>query len=274
MSIAKPDNYDLIAKNTSADHLGSIHTDESAQKFGYAGGLVPGITLLGYMGHALAAAWGHEWIRGGTIQSRSIRPAYEGEHVTVHVIDYKLDDALQSASFEVFRDDADKPVAVGSGTLPTAPPTAPAGDTYRCLPMPPTPPLAAVGAIPVGFEMGTTTQVLTAEDLEDYLGKLDESYSYYRDNGVFPPSYFQQLTTRVERDNFEYETPTIFVEGWVQTYDELHIGDTVRCPGVVTGFDERKGNHYVQVEQLVLAGDKVVAKTWRNSIYHARDSRE
>lgn len=267
-------DYTIVAKNTAAEHLGSIHDNAPAQKFGYAGGLVPGVTLYGYMSHVLAVAWGPEWIRHGTMHSKSLRPAYEGQHVTVSCTGIANTDGVVTANLAVTPTDSVSPCAIGVGTFSSAQAVPPALADFEVLPMPEEPPAAGIGDIPVGYRMGTSEVQLTDDDLDKYLIKLSEGFPFYRERGAFPPSYLQQLTTHIERANFVYETPTIYVESWAQHFRELRVGDVVRCPGHVTAIHERKGNHYMDVEQLVLAGDNVVARVTRSSIYYARSSKD
>jgi hypothetical protein len=261
--------YRIVARNTAVDHTESIHDDGQARQFGYAGGLVPGIVIYGYMTHILAERWGDEWIQRGFMSSRSVRPAYEGESLVIAATDG--DDGL--VHFDARKEGAEKPVAIGAGSLGGPVGEVPPADSMRIFPMPEEPPLASVGAIPVGHEMGTRTTELTREMLEEYVDSLDETYAAYKRRGIFPPSYLQEATTHIERANFVYETPTIYVASTAQTFREIRVGDVLECPGKVTGFFEKNGNHYVEVEMLVISKGEVIARVTRESIYRARDSR-
>ena len=58
MSAAPPlDPYRVVAFNTAHDSENKIHDDATARRFGFGGGLVPGVDVYGYMtppaGHAL-----------------------------------------------------------------------------------------------------------------------------------------------------------------------------------------------------------------------------
>lgn len=74
----------ILPKNSAAESKGSIHDDEKARQMGYRGGLVPGVTVLGYMSRLMQQEFGSRWQSGGsTFKGRLRRPVYEGAEVTV-----------------------------------------------------------------------------------------------------------------------------------------------------------------------------------------------
>jgi hypothetical protein len=70
--------------NTAANSKGSIHDDEKAREMGYAGGFVPGVTVLGYMTRLMSDAYGADWLRTGTFFGRLRLPTYANAQVTVN----------------------------------------------------------------------------------------------------------------------------------------------------------------------------------------------
>ena len=74
----------ILPKNSAAESKGSIHDDEKARQMGYKGGLVPGVTVLGYMSRLMQQEFGAGWqAAGSTFKGRLRRPVYEGAEVTV-----------------------------------------------------------------------------------------------------------------------------------------------------------------------------------------------
>jgi acyl dehydratase len=61
-----------------------MHDDTVAQRFGFSGGLVPGVDVLAYMMHLPVAKWGRAFLERGLIEARFVKPVYDGEiaHVT------------------------------------------------------------------------------------------------------------------------------------------------------------------------------------------------
>ena len=54
--------YRVSAFNTAHDSENKIHDDATARRFGFGGGLVPGVDVYGYMTHMPVARWGRAWL--------------------------------------------------------------------------------------------------------------------------------------------------------------------------------------------------------------------
>ena len=52
--------YQVVAQNFSEDHENKIHSDEIAKKYGFKGGLVPGVAVWGHLTHPLVERLGEE----------------------------------------------------------------------------------------------------------------------------------------------------------------------------------------------------------------------
>src|ERR1700733_11783279 len=75
--------YTVEAFNTAKVSENKIHDDEVAKKFGFGGGLVPGVDVYAYMTHLPVERWGRAWLEHGTAECRFSKPVYDGDHVTV-----------------------------------------------------------------------------------------------------------------------------------------------------------------------------------------------
>ena len=73
----------ILPVNSAAESKGSIHDDETARAMGYKGGLVPGVTVLGYMSRLMQETFGSRWQSGSTFNGRLRRPVYEAAVLTV-----------------------------------------------------------------------------------------------------------------------------------------------------------------------------------------------
>ena len=49
----------------------------TAQKLGFAGGLVPGVEVYAYACHPAVARWGRAWLERGQMQCRFLKPVYD-----------------------------------------------------------------------------------------------------------------------------------------------------------------------------------------------------
>ena len=59
-------------------------TTPSRKRFGFSGGLVPGVDVMAYMMHLPVREWGRAFLERGLIEARFVKPVYDGETVNVH----------------------------------------------------------------------------------------------------------------------------------------------------------------------------------------------
>src|SRR5260370_20070842 len=103
--------YRVTARNTAIASDNKIHDDAVARRFGFAGGLVPGVDVYAYLTHAPAEAWGLDWLERGTMQGRFTSPVYEGDTITVTTVEHVERDGGPAGRLV-----ARHPAAVGCGT--------------------------------------------------------------------------------------------------------------------------------------------------------------
>src|SRR6516165_8228800 len=77
------ETYRVSAYNTSKHSENKIHDDAVARRFGFSGGLVPGVDVYGYMSHLPVTRWGRAWLERGTADCRFFKPVYDGDIATV-----------------------------------------------------------------------------------------------------------------------------------------------------------------------------------------------
>jgi hypothetical protein len=73
------------AVNTAVDSENRIHDDSVAAEYGFRGGLVPGVTVYGYMASAVVEHFGTKWLASGAMDVRFFQPIYEGEEVAISI---------------------------------------------------------------------------------------------------------------------------------------------------------------------------------------------
>jgi len=71
--------YRVQAYNTAKQSENKMHDDTVAKRFGFSGGLVPGVDVMAYMMHQPVAKWGRAFLERGLIDARFIKPVYDGE---------------------------------------------------------------------------------------------------------------------------------------------------------------------------------------------------
>ena len=71
--------YRVEAYNTAKLSENKMHDDTVARRFGFSGGLVPGVDVMAYMMHLPVAKWGRAFLERGLIEARFVKPVYDGE---------------------------------------------------------------------------------------------------------------------------------------------------------------------------------------------------
>src|SRR5262245_19443401 len=72
-----------IARNYAAASENRIHSDEIAQRLGFTGALVPGVTVFGHLTWPLTRHFGAEWLTKSDVATRFLKPAYHGETLSI-----------------------------------------------------------------------------------------------------------------------------------------------------------------------------------------------
>lgn len=75
--------YRTRAVNTAAEHENRIHSDEVGARYGFRGGLVPGVNIYGNLTVPVVRHFGEDWLRRGWMRVRFREPFYEQEEVVV-----------------------------------------------------------------------------------------------------------------------------------------------------------------------------------------------
>jgi hypothetical protein len=76
-----PSVFRVRAHNAASDSENKIHDDQVASAYGFRGGLVPGVTMYGYMIPPVLERLGPRWLECGAVAVRFHAPCYEGETV-------------------------------------------------------------------------------------------------------------------------------------------------------------------------------------------------
>ena len=75
--------YRVKAFNASKGSENKIHDDDIARRFGFRGGLVPGVDVYAYMTHLPVRRWGLAWLEHGNAECRLLKPVYDGDAAVV-----------------------------------------------------------------------------------------------------------------------------------------------------------------------------------------------
>src|SRR3981189_1305026 len=114
--MSRPETYRVQAYNTSKQSENKIHDDTVARRFGFGGGLVPGVDVMAYMMHLPVAKWGRAFLERGLFEARFAKPVYDGE-----IADVTGEERDGVLSIEV--ESRGQLCATGSASLPPAAPS-------------------------------------------------------------------------------------------------------------------------------------------------------
>ncbi len=209
------------ARNLATTSANKIHDDEVARRFGFAGGLVPGVDVYAYATHAVVAHFGTQWLANGAATVRFERPVYDGRWTTV-----ERDPAapIGETLALVVRDEAGTQCAIASARMDAGAP--PALDDSPSPPLPDPRPLATAQSLPAGARLGAITTRFDARRATEYLDGISETLPVYRTDGVAHPGWLLRRANRVLAANVTLG-PWIHVGSDVRLFDRVHDGERV-----------------------------------------------
>jgi acyl dehydratase len=264
--------YEVVAHNTATQSDNKIHDDEVARRFGFTGGLVPGVDVYAYLTHLPAATWGLDWLERGTMRGRFHTPVYEGDRVTVEVTSHDERDGGPVVTLEL-RGSRGELCAVGKASLPPTSIEAPSSSLWADVAQATKPPPASPLSLVVGTAFGLAPHGFHVSKAGAYLDDVRESSSLYRDEGVAHPGWLLRDANYVLSANVRLG-PWIHVESVTQHHAVVRDGAEVQTRALVTREWEHKGHRFVELDVAVLADDEVANRITHTAIYQPRQVAE
>ena len=250
------------AFNASKESENKIHDDAIARRFGFRGGLVPGVDVYGYMTQMPVARWGRAWLERGTAECRFLKPVYDGDTAIVTAAEVPTGLDLQIEGHGEL-------CVTGRAALP--PERVPPPPTFAEAPVPPAErPPADETTLAIGTRLAINPFRVTDEYAEDYLRTVREAAPLYARENLVHPGTILHIGNWVLRHNVVLG-PWMHVGSTVQHFAAAHIGDELSARAVVTANYERKGHRFVELDVLVYAGEKTpTARIGHIAIYRPR----
>lgn len=259
--------YRVVARNTSIASENKIHDDAVARRYGFPGGLVPGVTLYAYLTHPLVAALGPAWLARGTADVRFLKPVVDGEDVTVTGVIGDRDPTGVTARLTAATAAGD--CAVLTATLPAGTPTPVNAALYPRAALPAERAPATRSALADLGPLGTPEARYDADRAADYLAKIDERLALYRgaDACVHPAFFLDQANRAVDRN--------VAVGPWIHTGSRVRhlgvarVGESLETRGRIRSLWTKKEREYVELDLLIVAGPRArpVAHVLHTAIY-------
>ena len=234
---------ELVAYNTATESSNKIHDDATAQRFGFTGGRVPGVEVHGYLSWGPVRPWGEQWLTQGVMESRYVRPTYDGATVQV-----AFDSATGAATVGT-RKGVD---ARATATVPALQPVAPALTDYPWLPLPAKRPDASAHSLSTGHHLGSVDVQFPDEKAKRYLEDVREVLPIYRELGIAHPGWVLGLANQILMENVVLG-PWIHVGSTVHNFAMIRDGQQVSCRGRVADQYEKSGHRFVELDVAVFA---------------------
>ncbi len=280
LTAGRPVSHRVPARNDAEQSENKIHDDDVAQQYGFRGGLVPGVTVYGYLTWLPASAWGQPWLERGGMSARFVKPVYDGDEVTVT--------ADAAASAPAVADGGERLTltatnqhgdvcATGSAWLSGPAPGVASLDAgivageARPVPAPEDRPPAGPATLVPGTLLGSISRTFDAADRAKYLDLLSDDLGLYEQLGVAHPGSLIRAANEVL-------SRTVRLGPWIHVSSETtHLGlvadgSTVTTYGQVVDRYERKGHQFVDLDVVSVVGREPVLSVHHTAIYAPRQS--
>jgi hypothetical protein len=271
MSTGALPEYRIKARNTSTRSENAIHHDAIAKSYGFAGGLVPGVTVYAYLTHPLMEAWGPAWLERGTASVRFTKPILDGDETLITGSASAAGDGV-SATVTARTGSGGECSAAAAG-LPGRRPIAPDPASYVGAPLSAERPPARAASLPVGKVLGSPVNRYDEGAAEAWLDKVSDGLPLYRGCEAFVhPAFYLDQANKALSLNVRLG-PWIHVGSVIQHLSVARVGETLSTRGRVRSTFEKKGKEFVELDLLIAVGDRPVAHVLHTAIYRLPEPR-
>jgi len=261
-----PAPYSVRAFNQAAASENKIHDDAVAQRFGFAGALVPGVTVFAYMAHQPVARFGRAFIEAGAAECRFRKPVYHGAMVRVSAVSEGDGLALEVESGR-------EHCATGLAFMPPPRP-APAIDSLPAVLPPAERPQASEATLSPGRALGIAPLVVDRALHATYLDEIGETEPLYRAEGLVHPGHVLRLANFALVQNVVLG-PWIHVGSTIRFHSAARVGEELTLRARITSNTVNKGHAIVEFDAIVVAnGARVIAEIAHAAIWRPRQVAE
>lgn len=239
----------VVARNLAADETFSIHDDAKARAAGYAGGLVTGVTILGYVTRALEQRFGRAWLARGRLSIRFRRPVYDGQPLDIRL--RERDDVL---AIGVYGPDGERAAEGEASLAPST--TSEARPWRRMIPTPPPPRaferLLAYEDLTPGVDLVPLPVPLTTDLVRRWTDEIGDEQLWYAES---PPPVHPAQFARIPIELLHRALgrgPTIHVASEIEYLAEARADQEFLTYAYVLETYERKGQGYLVIDALTV----------------------
>jgi hypothetical protein len=253
----------VSAHNTSRHSENKIHDDTVARKYGFSGGLVPGVDVLAYMLHMPVAKWGRDFLERGLIEARFVKPVYDGEIAEVSAVE-------DAGGLTIEVQSKGDLCATGTASLPAIVPAYSLNDFVAASAVKVRKPVSSI-SYELGKWLGCIPRDWAGDAAKEYLADIRETDPIYTRESLGHPGLLPRIMNKVLVDNAVLG-PWIHVGSKMQLLSAGKVGDELTARAKVVGNYEKKGHRFVELDALVVAnGTTPLAHIWHIAITQPRE---
>lgn len=243
--------FQVRAVNTAPDSENLIHDDRVAAAYGFAGGLVPGVTIYGYMAAAVVAHFGEEWLEQGAMAVRFFQPFYEGEQVALCVAELEPGKIKIEAGTR----------ASGTAWIGETPPQACRFDGPAMN--------ARVTASHETMRAGAILSPLAKTPDLSQPGMSAPLDSWIGERRLVHPAILLSLANEILIGNFALG-PWIHSASEVWNASPARDGEPLETHAKIVDTYQRKGHELVVLDVAIRSGERLVSRIRHTAIWHLR----
>lgn len=254
----------IKAVNLAKNSENRMHDDSVAKKFGFKGGLVPGVDVFAYMSHMPVAKWGRAFLEHGWMDGRFLKPVYDGEIAIVTAEDNG--DALA-----IKIESRGELCATGTASMPSSQEKISLDDFIGVPPITTRAPVDA-NSYREGMWLGIPPYTMGRAALPNYLTGIGETDALYARGGLVHTGNLLRMLNWALMEN-AILGPWIHVGSTIRYLAAAGVDDELTLRAKVTGNYERKGHKFVDLDGLIVAGGTTpIAHVQHISIYQPRET--
>jgi hypothetical protein len=263
--------YHVRTHNPSAESENRMHSDEVARRYGFRGGLVPGVTVFGHMTRPVVAHFGPAWLAGGWAEVSFGKPAYEGELLSVRAT---LLDGGAGAGLELTcSNEAGVELARMQAGM-----TRPAIEPDERASVAPSParaerPEATWDLMQIGVPFPALPWQPSARENVAWCDDVRDDLSVYREGHApfLHPGLVLRQANNVLKNRF-------VLPAWIHTasrvtfHESPRVGPAYEVRAIPEEKWVRKGHEFVRLYVAIRTGERIVAEMLHTAIFRPRQS--
>jgi len=255
--------HQVIARNYAVASENKIHSDSIAKRLGFSGALVPGATVFGHLTWPVTAQLGERWLQKSLVTTRFIKPAYDGEQLTIT-------DRHSGGPIAV---ECHNSAGVLLATLECRPEALPAIDARSKL----TGGSGAVERVEIGWDAIRLNQPFAsyvwtpdAAQNAEFAARLNDETELFKRGVLHPHAILSQANQALVRQ--------FIMPAWIHTGSEirfrnlLRIGDSIEVRSVPIDKWEKKGHQFIKLYVALVKGAEVATEIYHTAIFRVAEN--